>query len=273
MGRIRRSARPITRLVQRIGLCALLALSAAPSPAAAQTPYGDDELIQGFLLTVFGAEVGSTPRDIEAASVVKKFTGPVSYTIVSATRPNQSASVRAFMAELSGAVEGLTLVEAAPGEDPAMTVFLVARRDYVPTIRAKVWPGVDTAFLESNACSAVIAARRAGIEKAFVFLVADEGFLPLAHCMVEEIAQSLGPANDSDLLPDSIFNDSSDVNVFSVFDWYILNMLYDPRVQAGMTIDQVSAILPAVIADARLRLPEIMAHRPAIAAHAAFTRP
>lgn len=255
-----------------LGLAAALAIAPA-LPTGAQTPYTDEELTAGFMLTVFGAEVGETDEDRAAASVVKKFNSPVYYAIVSTAQQGFGKSVRAFMADLSLAVNGLTLTE-APNEDAAdMVVYLLDRADYVPTIRAKVWPGVDTEFLETNACSAVIAARRTGIERAFVFLVADEGFTPLAHCMVEEIAQSLGPANDSDLLPDSIFNDASDVNVFGVFDWYILNMLYDPRVRAGMEIDEVAVVLPEVIADVRRRLPEIMAQRTLLASHGLLAKP
>ena len=253
-------------------LCLLAGLAFAP-PLAAQTPYTDEELIDGFALTVFGAEVGSTPGDAEAASVVKKFNGPVSYAIVSTASRNFAPSVRGFLAQLSAAVDGLSLSEALNAEAAQMVIYMVDRRDYVATIRSRVWRGVDTAFLETNACSAVIAARRSGIERAFIFLVADEGFTPLSHCMVEEIAQSLGPANDSDLLPDSIFNDISDVNVFGVFDWYILNMLYDRRVAPGMGLEEVRAILPSVIADARARLPEIMARRPVVATHASLTLP
>ncbi len=262
------------RSVAALAAGLMLTIAAAlPHPAVAQTPYTDEELTEGFMLTVFGAEVGETDEDRAAASVVKKFNSPVHYAIVSTAQQGFGKSVRAFMADLSQAVDGLTLVEAPSEEAADMVVYLLDRKDYVPTIRAKVWPGVDTEFLETNACSAVIAARRSGIERAFVFLVADEGFTPLAHCMVEEIAQSLGPANDSDLLPDSIFNDASDVNVFGVFDWYILNMLYDPRVRAGMEIDEVAAVLPAVIADTRRRLPQIMAQRTVLASHGLLAKP
>ncbi|WP_162408940.1 DUF2927 domain-containing protein [Acuticoccus sediminis] len=268
-----RAVRAATRRVLRRLALALAVVAGATQPLLAQTPYSNAELIDGFMLTVFGAEVGNTARDLEAASVVKKFEGPVHYSIVSMANEDYSGSVRAFLRDLSRAVDGLTLSEAAAPRMADMVIFMVDRNDYVPTIRSEVWPGVDTGFLEENACSAVIAARPSGIERAFVFLVADEGFVPLSHCMVEEISQSLGPANDSDDLPDSIFNDSSEVNVFGVFDWYILNMLYDPRVRPGMRIDEVAAVLPDVIADARTRLPSIMATRPAIAAHASFTPP
>ena len=72
--------------------------------------------------------------------------------------------------------------------------------------------------------------------------------------MVEEIIQSLGPVNDDRRLKNSIFNDYSRVGSFSVFDWFILNMLYDYRVKAGMSRAQVVRVLPRVITDARNRL-------------------
>ena len=79
--------------------------------------------------------------------------------------------------------------------------------------------------------------------------------------MVEEIAQSLGPVNDNDALVHSIFNDQSRISGFSVFDWFILNMLYDRRVRNGMTEREVVRVLPAVIRDARARLPRVLARR------------
>ncbi len=252
-----------------LGLLATLVLAASmlAAPSRAQTPYTDEELVDGFLFTVFGAEVGDAPGDVEAANVVKKFVGPVSYHILGVTEGPWATTVRAFLASLTASIEGLTLAEAPTPGAAEVVVHLVERVDYVATIRERVWAGVDTHFLEDNACSAVIAARRTGIERAFIFLVVDEGFVPFAHCMVEEIAQSLGPANDSDALPASIFNDASSVNVFGVFDWFILTMLYDARIEPGMSAGEVEPLLPAVIATARTRLPEVMAARPALPTH------
>jgi len=39
---------------------------------------------------------------------------------------------------------------------------------------------------------------------------------------------------------------------FDVFDQYILNLLYDPRIKAGMTIEEVKAVLPEALADVRI---------------------
>jgi hypothetical protein len=38
---------------------------------------------------------------------------------------------------------------------------------------------------------------------------------------------------------------------FDVYDQYILNVLYDPRIKAGMTVQEVKAVLPEVLADVR----------------------
>lgn len=237
------------------GFLVVVALALA-SPASARH-FADEALIEGFVDTVFGAEVGDE-ADREASRVVKKFTGPVSYHLVSTSSVDRRKTLRRFLSQLADAVENLELSETRRFEDAQMVIFLTDRADYRATIRTSVWDGVNTDFLEGNACSAVLAARRSGIERAYIFLVADEGFLGLSHCMVEEIAQSLGPANDSTDLPDSIFNDESTLNVFGVFDWFILNMLYDPRVLPGMDEAQVRVILPAVIADVRARLPRAL---------------
>lgn len=246
------------RRVAAAALAASLAL-AAPIRAAPliEPPYSDEELVRGFLLTVFGAEVESA-RNRRTSDVVKKFTGPVRYRIVSTARLDWRPTIRDFIENLSEAVRHLSLVEARGSEKAEMVIYLVDRADYVATIRRTVWNGVDTTFLEANACSAVLAARTTGIEQANIYLVADEGFASLSHCMVEEVAQSLGPANDSVLLTDSIFNDESTLNVFGLFDWFILNMLYDPRVRPGMTREEVLQVLPSVVADVRQRVPEVL---------------
>jgi hypothetical protein len=49
-----------------------------------------------------------------------------------------------------------------------------------------------------------------------------------------------------------MFNDSVAMGFFDVYDQYIMNVLYDPRIKAGMTVEQVKAVLPEVLADVRV---------------------
>jgi len=246
-----------------VGLFVLASIAVegvASAPAAAQemeAPYSDEEIVRGFVLTVFGAEVENAANS-NTASIVKKFTGPVRYRLVSTAAEDWRPLVRNFLRSLSHAVRNLVLLEARHANEAVdLTIYLVDRADYAATIRNTVWRGVDTGFMEGNACSAIITARRSGIQRSNIYLVVDEGFSRLSHCMVEEVAQSLGPANDSPLLPESIFNDQSSLNAFGVFDWFILNMLYDPRIRPGMTEEAVRPVLPALIEDVRKRVPDI----------------
>jgi hypothetical protein len=42
------------------------------------------------------------------------------------------------------------------------------------------------------------------------------------------------------------------VGFFGIYDQYIMNILYDPRIKAGMTVQEVTALLPQVLADVRV---------------------
>jgi hypothetical protein len=49
-----------------------------------------------------------------------------------------------------------------------------------------------------------------------------------------------------------MFNDNVSMGFFDVYDQYILNILYDPRIKPGMTVAEVRAMLPDVLADVRV---------------------
>jgi hypothetical protein len=48
-----------------------------------------------------------------------------------------------------------------------------------------------------------------------------------------------------------MFNDNVSMGYFDVYDQYLLNLLYDPRIKPGMTVQEVNAALPDVLADVR----------------------
>lgn len=254
-----------------LGLVVLAAPAATRAADPARGPtvpeivaaFSDAELVEGFRRTVFGTEVfRAGHQDPDTITTVKKFTGPVRVEIVDRASVDLSHMVRRFIRTLDDSVAGLDIAEARSREEANMFVFLVDRMDYRRTIRETNPAAFDTSFLEYNACSAVTGGRRSrGLERAFVYLVANEGTAGFRHCMVEEIAQSLGPVNDDPRLTHSIFNDDSRISGFSVFDWFILNMLYDRRVKNGMRDVEVIPVLPAVIASARGRLPRVLARR------------
>jgi hypothetical protein len=44
-----------------------------------------------------------------------------------------------------------------------------------------------------------------------------------------------------------MFNDDVQMGFFGIYDQYILNILYDPRIRPGMNPDEVRAVLPQVL--------------------------
>ena len=84
-----------------------------------------------------------------------------------------------------------------------------------------------------------------------VILTVDNGDFVFFDCAYEELLQSLGPINDTSSVPWTMFNDKVSMGFFDVYDQYILNLLYDPRIRPGMTVEEVKAVLPAVLADVR----------------------
>jgi hypothetical protein len=48
-----------------------------------------------------------------------------------------------------------------------------------------------------------------------------------------------------------MFNDDVQMGFFGVYDQYILNILYHPRITAGMTAAEVRALLPEIMPEVR----------------------
>ena len=94
--------------------------------------------------------------------------------------------------------------------------------------------------------------RRFEIEHSDVILTVDTGDFVFFDCAYEELLQSLGPINDTSSVPWTMFNDKVSMGYFDVYDQYILNLLYDPRIRPGMPVEEVRAVLPAVLADVRV---------------------
>ena len=72
-----------------------------------------------------------------------------------------------------------------------------------------------------------------------VILVADAGDFIFYDCVYEELLQALGPINDDSTVPWTMFNDNVQMGFFGVYDQYILNILYHPRIRPGMTRAEV----------------------------------
>ena len=94
--------------------------------------------------------------------------------------------------------------------------------------------------------------RRTMPERSRTRILTDDGDdFSFLDCAYEELLQALGPINDDRSVPWSMFNDDVQMGFFDVYDQYILNILYDPRVRPGMTRRQLELILPDILPEIR----------------------
>jgi hypothetical protein len=237
------------------GAVAWPASASAENPAIAsrqraeKKTFTDNEITDGFLKTAFGAEyhlAGKVDR-------IRKYHAPVR-VFADGTRPDRKAQLTKIVADIAKRVQHLDIAMVTSSNDANVIVKLVRDRDLSRTI--STFYGSERAreirtSLDPQCLSGFRKNEKFEIEHSDVILTVDNGDFTFFDCAYEELLQSLGPINDTSSVPWTMFNDSVSMGFFDVYDQYILNLLYDPRIRAGMTVAEVRAVLPEVLTDVR----------------------
>jgi hypothetical protein len=213
--------------------------------------FTDGEIVDGFMKTAFGAEYHLAGR----VDRIRKYEAPVRVFADGANRADRKAQLARIVGDIASRVQHLDIAMAETGEAANVVVKLVRDRDLYRTM--STFYGSERArelksSLDPQCLSGFRKNDKYEIEHSDVILTVDNGDFIFFDCAYEELLQSLGPINDTSTIPWTMFNDSVQMGYFDVYDQYILNILYDPRIRAGMTVAEVRAVLPAVLADVRL---------------------
>jgi hypothetical protein len=217
---------------------------------AERRAFSDAEITQGFLKLAFGAEASlRAPTDR-----VRKFDQPVRVFIENRARRDRSRQVADIVADIRARTKDLDIAVIGERADANVVVKLVRDRDLARAMR-EVY-GRENARRIRRAHDPQCLAGYSKDEtfrilRADVILVVDVGEFTFRDCAYEEILQALGPINDDGSVPWSMFNDDVSLGYYGVYDQYLMNILYDPRVRAGMTREDVRALLPSVLPDVR----------------------
>jgi hypothetical protein len=253
----RRRVRAFTVLALAIG-----ALTGAPAPVNAETReityrreterkhFTDAEIADGFFRVAFGAEyhiAGPVDR-------IRRFDGPVRVFIDRRGGPDRRTEVASTITDIGQHIQHLDIALTPDRARADVTVTLVAQRQFTRTLtdlfgrarardlRRALAPQCLSGFRKDDSSRIV---------HANVVLVADVDAFTFRDCAYEELLQALGPINDTDAIPWTMFNDDVRMGFFDIYDQHLLNILYDPRVRPGMTADDVRGVLPAVLPDVR----------------------
>jgi hypothetical protein len=211
--------------------------------------FTDSEITEGFFKTAFGAEYHLAGR----VDRIRKYDVPVR-VFADGNRPDRKAQLAKVVADISRRVQHLDIAMAESSEAANVVVKLVRDRDLYRTITT--FYGSERAreirtSLDPQCLSGFRKSDKYEIEHSDVILTVDNGDFIFLDCAYEELLQSLGPINDTSSVPWTMFNDNVSMGFFDVYDQYVLNILYDPRIRAGMTVGEVKAVLPDVLADVR----------------------
>ncbi len=211
--------------------------------------FTDSEIVEGFLKTAFGAEYHLAGR----VDRIRKYDGPVR-VFADGTRTDRKAQLAKIVADIAARVQHLNIAMVDDIDDANVQVKLVRDRDLQRTIAT--FYGSERAkeirsSLDPQCLSGFRKNEKFEIEHSDVILTVDNGDFVFFDCAYEELLQSLGPINDTESVPWTMFNDNVSMGYFDVYDQYLLNLLYDPRVRPGMTVQEVKVVLPDVLADVR----------------------
>jgi hypothetical protein len=216
------------------------------TPQREKKQFTDAEIADGFFRVAFGAEFHLAGR----VDRIRKYDKPVRVFIDNKARPDRRARMREVIADIGRRIEHLDVAVTEQRETANVTVTLVRDRDLHRTIAT--FYGADRAreirkAIDPQCLSSFTKNDDFAIVSSNVILAVDAGSFIFADCAYEELLQALGPINDTDEVPWTTFNDDVSLGHFGIYDQYLLNILYHPRVTPGMTAPEVKALLPEIL--------------------------
>jgi hypothetical protein len=209
--------------------------------------FSDAQIADGFFKIAFGAEL----RIAGSGNRIRKFDGPVRVFVDNRAQANRRAVIAAVIGDIGAAVEHLDIALTEDRKAANVVVTLVRdRRELLRTMRlfyGRERAGEIERRLTPRCLAGFSEDPEHRIKRSEVLLTADGDDFSFLDCAYEELLQALGPINDDRSVPWTMFNDDVQMGFFDVYDQYILNILYDPRVRPGMTRQDIEPLLPAIL--------------------------
>lgn len=241
-----------------VAIAALLVFHAAAAQtsrverarSADQKQFTDEQIVSGFFKIAFSAEldVGSP------AGRIRKYEGPVRVWVDNRAKPDRRREVARVVADIRRRIEHLDIAMTERRADANLVVTLTRNRDLgrvIAELYGRERARMIRSSLDPQCLSGFEKDDRFRIRRSTVILAADAGAFIFYDCAYEEILQSLGPINDDESVPWTMFNDDVSKGFFDIYDQYLLNILYHPKIRAGMTREEVRAVLPQVLPEVR----------------------
>lgn len=212
--------------------------------------FTDEQVLEGFLKVTFGAEL----RADQGADRIRKFEVPVRLFVDSQADPDRRHQIAEIIADIGRRIKNIDIAITQVRGEANVIVTLVHDRDLETKIRSiygRARARKIQRSLEPQCLAGITNDDRYRIQHSEVILVVDAGDFVFYDCAYEEILQALGPINDDNSVPWTMFNDDVSMGFFDAYDQILLNLLYDPRLRPGMTQQETRELLPKILPDVR----------------------
>jgi len=240
---------------------ALAASGKQPAPPGAfegappqYTRFSTAELMRGFLALTFGSDlrIGAAPRGI------RRFDHPIRVAVIAGGSVDRAAAMQRILDEYAQKIPNLHL-SVAEGQAPAdIEVRLIDEKDFTAALRAAFGAKITKTFVartDPQCMTSVKSSADGGIVRAVSFIIVDKGDDVFLDCAYHELLHAFGLSSHDQRNPWTSLNQKRMVGYLSDYDRALLTLLYDPRIQPGLTARQARARLPRLILDLGLVAP------------------
>jgi Protein of unknown function (DUF2927) len=212
------------------------------------------ELSRGFLALAFGSDlrIGARPLGI------RRFDHAIRVRIIGGGTVDRSNEMARVIEDYAREVPGLDL-RLAPSTAPAdIEVRLIDEKDFQSALQAAFGAKVSRTFVsrtDPQCMTSVKSTADGKIVHSVSFIIVDKGEDVFLDCAYHELLHAFGLSNHDQHNPWTTLNQKRMVGYLTVYDRSLLTLLYDPRIQPGMTMRQARAVLPNIIAELGLATP------------------
>lgn len=237
--------------------CAALFVWAAAAAAPIAEPLTAEKVLDAFARIAFGNE-----HEPAADPRLQKWASPIRWRAYEAV-PLTTAE-RDFFHRHIERLARLTGLEFTPAEswpEANFVVYFVEESGYEAALGRHLAPSRRHLLprLAAATCTGIQRGHRVThvLEYAMAIIPVERARAKglMESCIAEETTQLLGLPNDSDDVPDTLFNDVGAARDLTPLDEMLLRLLYHPRLQPGMRRAEALAVarglLPALLGSVR----------------------
>ncbi len=223
---------------------ALLVLMGSAAEAQKPRTFSVDEIVDYFDTIVFGSELD--PK--YAAKMISKWQGPVGISIQGRVTKKLAAFAQTHIKAVAK-LSGLKFQQVDPKANVQSISFIFVKHAEMGKIPvpAEYHAAMKSASVNSNCYFLTWKKPESRIVKAIIVVDVERDLAILNSCLLEELTQSLGLPNDSNMLRPSIFSDRDHLFEMAPQDKILLHTLYHPDMKPGYTRAQAKTAARAII--------------------------